>query len=240
MNPLATFTTSLGDFTLALFEIEAPATVANFRQYILDEFYRGTIFHRVMPNFMVQGGGYEENMQLKTGTRAPIPCEPSTERRNRRGTIAAARAMAPHTATAQFFINLRDNANLDPDLTEDGFGQCVFGSVVEGMETVDRIASVKTGSRGGHWDVPVQSVLIADARWHGAVELASLPWKDETVLELARGIYSDGAYDRLPILADAMEEAGGTCAGVLDHLRTVPHLRGCWVIDLLTGAKQRR
>jgi len=150
--------TSLGDITLELDADKAPKTVANFLAYVDDGFYDGTIFHRVIGDFMIQGGGLQPDMEKKA-TRAPVENEAKNGLKNLRGSIAMARTNDPHSATAQFFINHKDNPNLDyPSF--DGWGYAVFGRVVDGMDVVDAIAAVPTGVRAGHRDVPQQTVLI--------------------------------------------------------------------------------
>ncbi|MDR0996248.1 MAG: peptidyl-prolyl cis-trans isomerase [Zoogloeaceae bacterium] len=150
--------TNQGDITLELDERRAPQTVQNFIDYAKDGFYDGTIFHRVIPGFMIQGGGFTPDMTQKA-TRAPIKNESKNRLKNRRGTIAMARTADPDSATAQFFINLVDNGNLDyPSF--DGAGYCVFGKVIEGMEIVDKIAQVSTGRVGPHENVPKNPVVI--------------------------------------------------------------------------------
>lgn len=157
------FETTLGNITLELFETDAPETSANFKQYAEDGFYDGTIFHRVIDGFMIQGGGFEPGMAEKD-TRAPIKNEASNGLANNRGTIAMARTMDPHSATAQFFINVTDNDFLNfRSETSDGFGYCVFGRVYDGIETVDAIKVVATTHRAGHSDVPIDDVLITKA-----------------------------------------------------------------------------
>lgn len=155
--------TSSGDILLELYEDKAPKTVANFLEYVDSGFYGNTIFHRVIPNFMIQGGGLGVRMNEKS-TRAPVENEASNGLKNDRGTIAMARTQDPHSATAQFFINLVDNAFLDhssPSVA--GWGYCVFGKVVEGLDVVDKIAKIKTKSDGMYDDVPVDMVLITGA-----------------------------------------------------------------------------
>ena len=157
------FETTLGNITLELFETDAPETTANFKQYVEDGFYNGTIFHRVIDGFMIQGGGFEPGMGQKD-TRDPIKNEASNGLANNRGTIAMARTMDPHSATAQFFINVADNDFLNfRSETPDGFGYCVFGRVFDGMDVVDAIKAVSTTSRGGHSDVPADDVIIQKA-----------------------------------------------------------------------------
>ena len=157
------FETTLGNITLELFETDAPETTANFKQYVEDGFYNGTIFHRVIDGFMIQGGGFEPGMGQKD-TRDPIKNEASNGLANNRGTIAMARTMDPHSATAQFFINVADNDFLNfRSETPDGFGYCVFGRVFDVMDVVDAVKAVSTTSRGGHSDVPVDDVIIQNA-----------------------------------------------------------------------------
>ncbi len=152
--------TDLGTMELELDEKKAPATVANFVDYARGGHYNGTVFHRVIDGFMIQGGGFTADMEQKP-TKAPIRNEAMNGLRNERGTIAMARTMVVDSATSQFFINLVDNAFLDfRNPTPSGFGYAVFGKVVKGMDVVDKIAKVKTGSRGMHQDVPVQAVAI--------------------------------------------------------------------------------
>jgi peptidyl-prolyl cis-trans isomerase A (cyclophilin A) len=153
--------TSKGDITLELDADKAPKTVANFLAYVDAGFYDGTIFHRVIPGFMIQGGGLDPDLDKKP-TREPVENEAKNGLKNNRGTIAMARTGDPHSATAQFFINHKDNPNLDyPSF--DGWGYAVFGRVTEGMDVVDAIAAVPTGVRAGHRDVPLDNVLIESA-----------------------------------------------------------------------------
>lgn len=154
-------TTSLGAIHIELDADRAPLTCENFRQYVRDGFYDGTIFHRVINNFMVQGGGFEPGMKQKR-TRAPIQNEANNGLRNRTGSIAMARTTAPHSASAQFFINVADNGFLDYP-GQDGWGYCVFGQVVEGMDVVNQIKALATGTRHGFQDVPVRDVIIEQA-----------------------------------------------------------------------------
>lgn len=152
--------TSLGEIHVKLAADKAPLTVANFLAYVDDGFYNGTIFHRVIDGFMIQGGGFEPNMRQKP-TRAPVKNEAANGLRNKRGTIAMARTPVVDSATAQFFINVKDNGFLDfrsPD--PQGFGYCVFGEVVAGMEVVDKIKAVRTGAKAGMTDVPLDTVQI--------------------------------------------------------------------------------
>ena len=165
-RPQVTFETSHGSFVLELDQGAAPETVENFLAYIRDGFYEGTIFHRVIAGFMIQGGGFTpEFKQLQT--RAAIRNEADRGGKNDRGSIAMARTSDPHSATAQFFINVADNDFLNQrGRTSQGGGYAVFGRVVEGMDTVDRIAAAKTGSRGMFQDVPQDTVIIQKTRIH--------------------------------------------------------------------------
>jgi cyclophilin family peptidyl-prolyl cis-trans isomerase len=152
--------TSKGDITLELDRDKAPTTVENFVTYADAGFYDGTIFHRVIAGFMIQGGGFTPDMDKKA-TRDPIPNEADNGLTNARGTIAMARTNHPHSATAQFFINLKDNEFLDHTSKDRrGWGYAVFGRVTDGMEVVDAIATVPTGNRGGMGDVPAETVVI--------------------------------------------------------------------------------
>lgn len=155
-----TLHTNHGDIVIQLHDDKAPETVANFLNYCRDGFYNGTIFHRVISGFMVQGGGYESGMKQKAAGE-PIKNEADNGLKNKRGTVAMARTQNPHSATSQFFINLADNNFLNhTGESIQGWGYCVFGEVVEGMETVDTIAAVETGSAGMHRDVPREDVTI--------------------------------------------------------------------------------
>jgi peptidyl-prolyl cis-trans isomerase B (cyclophilin B) len=155
--------TSLGDFVLELDEAKAPDTVANFLQYVRDGFYDNTVFHRVINGFMIQGGGFEPGMKQKP-TDAPIENEANNGLKNTKYTLAMARTNDPHSATAQFFINVSDNDFLNHSApTPQGWGYAVFGKVVEGQDIVDQIKGVKTGSKGFHQDVPVDDVIIEKA-----------------------------------------------------------------------------
>ena len=157
-GPQVLIKTNLGDITLELDDEKAPDTVENFLAYVDDGFYDGTIFHRVIPDFMIQGGGLTADMTKKS-TRAPVMNEAKNGLKNVRGSIAMARTGEPHSATAQFFINHRDNTNLDyPSF--DGWGYAVFGQVTAGMDVVDAIADVPTGMRDGRRDVPRETVTI--------------------------------------------------------------------------------
>ena len=156
----ATMETSMGTISLELDDNLAPATVENFVKYAADGFYDGTIFHRVIDGFMIQGGGFTRDMNQKD-TRAPIRIESMNGLKNHRGTIAMARTMVPDSATSQFFINLVDNGFLDFTApTQSGYGYAVFGKVTDGMEVVDRIAKVRTGFSGPHQNVPEEPVVI--------------------------------------------------------------------------------
>lgn len=157
-NPMVTIKTSKGDIRLELFEKEAPLTVANFLAYVDSGHYSGTIFHRVINGFMIQGGGFTPDMAQKA-TRAPVRNEAANGLKNDRGTIAMARTSDPDSATSQFFINVVDNDGLNRP-SPDGHGYCVFGKVVEGMDVVDAIKSVPTGRRGYMGDVPQETILI--------------------------------------------------------------------------------
>ena len=156
--PKVRMKTSLGDVVIELYPEKAPKTVANFLKYVDDGFYSDTIFHRVIPGFMIQGGGFEKNMSQKK-TREPIELESRNGLKNDRGTIAMARTSVPNSATAQFFINTVNNNGLNYP-QPDGNGYAVFGKVIEGLDTVDKIAGVKTGRAGMHGDVPVEPVII--------------------------------------------------------------------------------
>jgi cyclophilin family peptidyl-prolyl cis-trans isomerase len=158
-NPMVLISTSVGDIKVELYEDKAPETVKNFLGYVNDKFYDGTIFHRVIPDFMIQGGGFDKNMQQKP-TKAPVKNEAGNGVKNDTGTIAMARTGVVDSATAQFFINVKDNAFLNHrDETAAGFGYAAFGKVVDGMDVVDRIRIVPTGPG----DVPVKPVLIKSA-----------------------------------------------------------------------------
>jgi cyclophilin family peptidyl-prolyl cis-trans isomerase len=152
--------TSKGDITLELYPAKAPVTVKNFLSYVKDKYYDGTIFHRVMPNFMIQGGGLTAELHEKS-SKTSIKNEAANGLKNARGTVAMARTPDVDSATCQFFINLKDKAFLDHrDNTPDRFGYCVFGKVVAGMDVVDAIAKVRTGTRRGMDDVPLEPVTI--------------------------------------------------------------------------------
>lgn len=155
--------TSHGPITLELDEAKAPVTVANFLAYVDEGFYDNTVFHRVISNFMIQGGGFEPGLKQKP-TKAPIKNESANGLPNKRGAVAMARTNVADSATAQFFINTVDNDFLDRSRSQDGVGYCVFGKVVEGLDVVDKIKSVATGNRGGHQNVPAQDVVITSVR----------------------------------------------------------------------------
>ncbi len=162
-NPMVTLKTNHGDITIELFAKEAPETVANFLKYVADGHYNGTIFHRVIDGFMIQGGGFTADMNQKP-TRAPVKNEAANGLKNERGTLAMARTSDPHSASAQFFINVVNNDFLNfrsPDMR--GYGYCVFGKVVGGMEVVDKIKGVRTATRAGHENVPVEPVVVTEA-----------------------------------------------------------------------------
>ena len=159
-NPLVLMETSSGDILLELFEDKAPVTVANFLRYVDEEFYNYTIFHRVLKDFMIQGGGLGVRMDEKA-THEPIQNEAGNGLLNKRGTIAMARTSEPHSAAAQFFINVVDNDFLDhQDDTPENFGYCVFGQVEDGMDVVDKIAKLKVKAQGEHEAVPLDMVVI--------------------------------------------------------------------------------
>ncbi len=155
--------TNLGSISLELDAEKAPITTANFLEYVKSGHYNGTIFHRVIDGFMIQGGGFEPGMSQKP-TRAPIKNEADNGLKNEAYTIAMARTPDPHSASAQFFINVAKNDFLNfSSPTPQGWGYCVFGKVVEGQDVVDKIKKVRTGSRAGHQDVPVEDVVIESA-----------------------------------------------------------------------------
>ena len=155
------FETSLGSFTVELFAQDAPVTTKNFLDYVDAGHFDGTVFHRVIPGFVIQGGGLGADMRQRP-TRAPIRNEADNGLKNRRGTLSMARTNDPHSATSQFFVNLVDNAFLDPG--RGGAGYAVFGCVTEGMDVIDRIAAVKTGSKAGHQDVPLTPIEVTSAK----------------------------------------------------------------------------
>lgn len=161
---MVVISTSKGDIHLALDTVNTPLTAENFLVYVRSGFYNDTIFHRVIDNFMIQGGGLKADMEQKS-TNASVKNEAKHAKPNTRGSIAMARTMDPHSATAQFFINIADNhfLNYSGDHPQ-GFGYCVFGEVVQGMEVVDAIAKVKTGPRMGHGDVPLEEISIIEVK----------------------------------------------------------------------------
>jgi len=163
-NPRVVLDTSKGKIVLELYLQKAPETVVNFLSYVDTKFYDGTIFHRVIPNFMIQGGGFTADMKRKPG-KGPINNEADKGLKNVRGTIAMARTGDPHSATAQFFINSANNDFLNhKNKTQQGWGYAAFGMVVEGMDVVDAISAEKTTQRGSYRDVPVEAVVINTAR----------------------------------------------------------------------------
>lgn len=156
VGPIVKIETNKGDITVQLNQDKAPITVENFIKYVKSGFYSGTIFHRVIPGFMIQGGGFTENMEKKPAYYPPIKLEVSKDLKNLRGTIAMARTTVRDSATSQFFINLKDNTNLDTL----GGGYAVFGKVIDGMNVVDKIAGVATETKGMYRNVPVTPVVI--------------------------------------------------------------------------------
>lgn len=156
-------TTTVGPITIELDADSAPKTVENFLSYVAGGFYDGTIFHRVIDNFMIQGGGFTADMEQKS-TQAPIENEANNGLKNQRGTIAMARTQDPHSATAQFFINVQDNDFLNhTGENMQGWGYAVFGKVTDGEDVLDKIRGVQTGSQAGHQDVPVEPIIIESA-----------------------------------------------------------------------------
>jgi peptidyl-prolyl cis-trans isomerase B (cyclophilin B) len=162
-NPQVKMITTEGEFTLELYPDKAPLTVKNFIQYVQDGHYNGTIFHRVMKTFMIQGGGYTEDLEQKP-TREPIKNEASNGLSNNIGAIAMARTMIVDSATSQFFINVAENQPLDyKNDTPSGYGYCVFGKVIDGMETINRIRKVRVQPQGMHQHVPMEPIVIKEA-----------------------------------------------------------------------------
>ena len=161
-NPTVLMETSQGNVTIELFQKDAPITVENCLSYVKDGFYSDTVFHRVIPGFMIQGGGFTSGMKEKT-TKAPIRNEAANGLKNDRGTVAMARTANPDSASAQFFINVVDNQGLNRPMP-DGHGYAVFGKVVKGMDVVDKIAAVKTGTKGPFQDVPLKPVVIKSVK----------------------------------------------------------------------------
>jgi len=160
-NPVVIMSTSKGDIKIELFKDKAPITVENFLSYVNDGFYDGTIFHRVIPNFMIQGGGFTPDFSQKP-TKPPIKNEAKNGLKNERGTLAMARTQVVDSATSQFFINLVDNSFLDNGARD--YGYAVFGKVIDGMGVVDEIAAVNTGTRGMYGDVPQEDVTITSVK----------------------------------------------------------------------------
>ena len=156
---LIKLTTTKGNIVIKLFSDKAPETVKNFLNYTENGNYNGTIFHRVIENFMVQGGGLMPDMS-EFVSNAPVVNESNNDLSNKKGTVAMARTSDPHSATSQFFINLKDNDFLDKKNAPDGYGYCVFGEVVEGMDIVENIGTVSTGNTGGHGDVPQEPIVV--------------------------------------------------------------------------------
>lgn len=159
--PRVKFNTSAGEFVLELYPDKAPKTVENFLRYVTDKHFDGTIFHRVMDNFMIQGGGFTPEMQQKP-TREPVVLEANNGLKNDRGTVAMARTSNPNSATAQFFINVVDNRGLNAP-NPDGYGYTVFGKIISGMDVVDKIRQTPTGNKGMHQNVPLTPILITSA-----------------------------------------------------------------------------
>jgi len=159
------FETSHGDFTVELFEKDAPLSVANFLSYIDAEFFDGTIFHRIVPGFVIQGGGFTEDMTQKK-TQSPVKNEADNGLKNKRGTLSMARTSDINSATSQFFVNLKDNDFLDH--SRGNFGYAVFARVTEGMDVIDKIAAVETGRKRGFDDVPVEAVIMKSVRRQSA------------------------------------------------------------------------
>lgn len=171
-NPVVIMETNMGTIEIELDQVKAPVTVKNFLAYVNDKFYDGTIFHRVINNFMVQGGGFVESMKEKP-TRAPIKNEAANGLRNDTGTVAMARTSDPHSASSQFFINVNDNSFLNHTAPNNqGYGYAVFGKVVNGMHVVNRMKMVKTGTIGMHSDVPMDAIIIKSARLKGETPAA--------------------------------------------------------------------
>jgi peptidyl-prolyl cis-trans isomerase A (cyclophilin A) len=160
-GPKVDLKTNMGEIVLELYPEKAPKTVANFLKYVKEGHYNGTVFHRVIDGFMIQGGGMDKNLQEKP-THAPVENEAKNGLKNATYTLAMARTGAPHSATAQFFINVNDNEALDYP-SRDGWGYCVFGKVVSGTEVVDKIKAVPTGNKGMYQNVPVTAVVIESA-----------------------------------------------------------------------------
>lgn len=210
MNPIVAMATSTGILKIELFEDKSPISVRNFLGYVEDGFYDNTLFHRVIPNFVIQGGGYEPGMKQKK-TKAPIKNESGNGLLNRRGTLANARTTAPDSATAQFFINVVDNEFLDRSQAQDGIGYCVFGQVIDGLDVADRITTIRTVSKHGHGNVPEEDVLI-----HFVLNLRQIEQQhlgDASIPGLMAALYQPGC-DALQwgVLADRLEEMGSRFA----------------------------
>ena len=163
-NPMVVLSTSMGDIKIELYADKAPVTVKNFLDYAKAGYYDGTTFHRVIPNFMIQGGGMTAEMQEKKGARPPIKNESDNGLKNETGTVAMARTSVPDSATSQFFINTKDNSFLNRESAQDKVGYAVFGKVVEGMDVVKKIEQAKTMSKGPHQNVPVDAIVIKSAK----------------------------------------------------------------------------
>ncbi len=162
-NPVVVLKTNYGDIYIELYPDKAPITVKNFLTYVKEGFYNGLIFHRVIPNFVIQGGGFDKDMNPRKPTHPPIKNESDNGLSNLRGTISMARTSDPDSASSQFFINLRDNTFLDYGKTPQKWGYAVFGKVIKGMDVVDKIAGVKTTIKPPYRDVPVEPVIIIKA-----------------------------------------------------------------------------
>jgi len=185
-NPVIVLETNYGKIKVELYPDSAPKTVENFLKYVESGFFDGLIFHRIIADFMIQGGGFNKEMTKKNPSYAPIINEASTAQiRNNRGTIAMARTNDPNSATNQFFINVVDNNFLDWDTSADGYGYCAFGRVTKGMDVVDDIASVKTGNQNGYSDVPNEDVIIEETY---VKEMEASPGFRVTPLLIALGI----------------------------------------------------
>jgi peptidyl-prolyl cis-trans isomerase B (cyclophilin B) len=163
-NPVVRFSTSVGDFSAEIFADKAPISAGNFLSYVKEGFFDGLIFHRVIPGFMIQGGGFDKDMKQKN-SKSPIKNEAGNGLKNLKGTLAMARTNVVDSATSQFFINVADNDFLDhKNNSPDGYGYAVFGKVTDGMDVVQKIEKVRTGNRGLHQDVPVEPVVINSAK----------------------------------------------------------------------------
>jgi peptidyl-prolyl cis-trans isomerase B (cyclophilin B) len=178
-NPIVVMKTTMGDITIELFPNKAPETVKNFLWYVDNKFYEGLIFHRVMANFMIQGGGFTKDMVRKEGN-PPIQNEADNKLSNTRSTIAMARTGDPHSATSQFFINVKDNTALDfKGKTPQGWGYAVFGQVIDGMDVVDQIRQVKTTTKAGNENVPVDPIVIKKVYRLADDEIKALKTKEK-------------------------------------------------------------